>query len=47
TEGSPRYALEVQSEDYKIAERALENALERIEDIVERNNGTFAFTRKK
>ncbi|MCK5298936.1 MAG: S1 RNA-binding domain-containing protein [Candidatus Heimdallarchaeota archaeon] len=47
TEGSPRYALEVQSEDYKIAERALENALERIEDIVERHHGTFAFTRKK
>ncbi|TET32782.1 MAG: S1 RNA-binding domain-containing protein [Candidatus Heimdallarchaeota archaeon] len=47
TEGSPRYAIEVQSEDYKIAERALENALERIEDIVERHNGTFAFTRKK
>ena len=47
TEGSPRYAIEVQSEDYKIAERALENALERIEDIVERHHGTFAFTRKK
>ncbi len=47
TEGSPRYALEVQSEDYKIAERTLENALERIEDIVERHNGSFAFTRKK
>jgi translation initiation factor 2 subunit 1 len=47
TEGSPRYAIEVQSEDYKIAERALENALERIETIVERHNGTFAFTRKK
>ena len=47
TEGSPRYAIEVQSEDYKIAEKALENALERIEDIVERHHGTFAFTRKK
>jgi translation initiation factor 2 subunit 1 len=47
TEGSPRYAIEVQSEDYKIAERALENALERIEDVVEKHNGTFAFTRKK
>lgn len=47
TEGSPRYALEVHSEDYKIAERALENALERIEDIVERHHGSFAFTRKK
>jgi len=47
TEGSPRYAIEVQSEDYKIAERALENALERMESIVERHHGTFSFTRKK
>jgi len=47
TEGSPRYAIEVESEDYKVAERALENALERIEDVVERHNGTFSFTRKK
>ncbi len=47
TEGSPRYAIEVTSEDYKLAEKALENALERIEDIVEDNQGSFSFTRKK
>ena len=47
TEGSPRYAIEVKSEDYKKAEKALENALERIEDVVEDHNGTFSFTRKK
>ncbi|MHA1504008.1 MAG: translation initiation factor IF-2 subunit alpha [Candidatus Heimdallarchaeota archaeon] len=46
TEGSPRYAIEVISEDYKLAEKALENALERIEDSVTGNNGTFSFTRK-
>ncbi|MHA1211505.1 MAG: hypothetical protein ACTSSH_03500, partial [Candidatus Heimdallarchaeota archaeon] len=47
TEGSPRYAIEVTSEDYKIAEKALENALERIETVVDKNHGTFSFTRKK
>ncbi|NHJ31909.1 MAG: hypothetical protein FK732_03515, partial [Asgard group archaeon] len=47
TEGSPRYAIEVQSEDYKIAEKALEKALERIESVVESHNGTFSFNRKK
>ena len=46
TEGSPRYAIEVTSEDYKVAEKALENALERIEDTVTGHNGTFTFTRK-
>ncbi|MHA1212274.1 MAG: translation initiation factor IF-2 subunit alpha [Candidatus Heimdallarchaeota archaeon] len=47
TEGSPRYAIEVTSEDYKLAEKALENALERIETVVDKNHGTFSFTRKK
>jgi len=46
TEGSPRYAIEVTAEDYKVAEKALENALERIEDAVTGHNGTFTFTRK-
>ncbi|NHK29850.1 MAG: S1 RNA-binding domain-containing protein [Asgard group archaeon] len=47
TEGSPRYAIEVESEDYKVAEKALENALIRIEDVVNEYNGTTNFTRKK
>ena len=46
TVGSPRYAIEVVSEDYKIAEKALDNALERIEKVVEKNNGTYSFERK-
>jgi translation initiation factor 2 subunit 1 len=47
TEGSPRYAIEVTSEDYKIAEKALDNALKRIEDVVDNYNGEMNFTRKK
>jgi len=46
TVGSPRYSIEVKSEDYKVAEKALENALERIEDTVEKHHGTFSFNRK-
>ncbi len=45
TVGSPRYSIEVESEDYKLAEKALENALERIEDKVEKQHGTFSFKR--
>ncbi|NHJ46366.1 MAG: translation initiation factor IF-2 subunit alpha [Asgard group archaeon] len=47
TEGSPRYAIEVTSEDYKIAEKALDNALKRIEDVVDNYNGEMSFTRRK
>lgn len=47
TEGSPRYTIEVTAEDYKVAEKALENALERIQEIVEKHGGSFKFTRKK
>ncbi len=47
TEGSPRYAIEVTSEDYKVAEKALENALQRIEGIVDKYHGTYSFSRKK
>ncbi|HUT81876.1 MAG TPA: translation initiation factor IF-2 subunit alpha [Candidatus Bathyarchaeia archaeon] len=47
TEGSPRYAIEVTSEDYKVAEKALDNALQRIEEIVDKYHGTYAYTRKK
>jgi len=47
TKGSPRYAIEVTAEDYKVAEKALENALNRVQEIVESHNGTFKFTRKK
>lgn len=46
TEGSPRYAIEVKSVDYKIAEKELDKALERIEEVVNNNNGTFKFSRK-
>ncbi len=45
TKGSPRYSIEVESEDYKLAEKALENALGRIEDTVEKHHGTFSFKR--
>lgn len=45
TEGSPHYAIEVIAQDYKEAEKALENSLERIQETVEDHDGTFSFER--
>jgi translation initiation factor 2 subunit 1 len=44
--GTPRYRLTVKAENYKIAERALENALERIKDPIEKSKGKFVFSRE-
>lgn len=46
SEGSPRYALEVEALDYKTAEKALDKALERMKEVVEEHNGTFEFERE-
>ncbi|MEA2069719.1 MAG: translation initiation factor IF-2 subunit alpha [Asgard group archaeon] len=45
TEGSPHYAIEVESLDYKTAEKALENAIERVKDNVNKSKGTITFKR--
>jgi translation initiation factor 2 subunit 1 len=46
TLGSPRYAIEVEAQDYKIAEKVLDNTLERIEEEVSNQDGTFSFERE-
>jgi translation initiation factor 2 subunit 1 len=45
--GTPRYRLTVKAENYKVAERALQNALERISTPIEKNKGKFSFTREE
>jgi translation initiation factor 2 subunit 1 len=45
--GTPRYRLIVKAENYKVAERGLQSALERIRTILEKNKGKFAFTREE
>lgn len=45
--GTPRYRLVVKAENYKVAERALQSALERIRAILEKSKGKFSFTREE
>jgi translation initiation factor 2 subunit 1 len=45
--GTPRYRLTVKAENYKVAERALQGALERISTPLEKNKGKFSFTREE
>jgi translation initiation factor 2 subunit 1 len=44
--GTPRYRLIVKAENYKVAERALQNAREKIEGAILKSKGKFAFTRE-
>ena len=45
--GTPRYRLTIKAENYKVGERALQNALERIQTTIEKSKGKFAFTREE
>ena len=45
--GTPRYRLTVKAENYKVGERALQGALERIRTIIEKNKGKFTFSREE
>jgi len=45
--GTPRYRLIVKAENYKVAERGLQSALEHIRTVLEKNKGKFNFTREE
>ena len=45
--GTPRYRLTIRAENYKVGERALQNALERITTVIEKGKGKIAFTREE
>ena len=43
--GAPRYRIVVKSENFKIAEKAMYNTVERTRANIERQHGTFSFVR--
>lgn len=45
--GAPKYRLSVRGQDFKTAERMLKPILEKIQKTIEKNNGSFNFTREE
>jgi translation initiation factor 2 subunit 1 len=43
--GSPQYRVAVRAENYKIAEKALEAVVNKVENLVAKSKGTFKFSR--